>query len=203
MKEFGQFFIRIMLIVIVSTIIISCKKKVNNRSDLIAYINNADNGLIKTNQIGKIKAELHFKPWQLMSLSNNDKNGVKGNKYPIENFSGKFFFVLSLSANNKELLKQLPLRQYSEMVSVMAFRMNEFVEIVPDGNKPVDPVECIFEQTYGMGIANNLLLVFDNKELIGTNNLSVKIKEFGLDTGDLNFSIKTKDIIKLQNIALN
>ena len=118
-------------------------------------------------------------------------------------FKDKLFFVLSLSANKKEVLRQLPFDQYSEMVQVLAFRMNEFVKIIPDDGKPVDPTECIFQQTYGMGSANNLLIVFEKAKLMAADNLTVRIKEFGLNTGDLYFKLATKDIKELQNITLN
>jgi hypothetical protein len=194
----------IVLILSIQTTIcfFSCKKRITKQSDLIAYINDPDNGLQKTQQIGQIKAVLTYKPGLITAFK--QQPSIKTDKTNPLNFKDKLFFVLSLSTNNKEVLRQLPFSQYSEMVQVLAFRMNEFIEAIPDDGKPVEPIECLFQQTYGMGIANNVLIVFNKEKLLDANNLKIKVKEFGLNTGNLNFEIETKYIRNLQNnIALN
>lgn len=186
-----------LLLVLIAVDFSACKKKVTNQAELIAYINDPENGLKKEELIGKIKATLTYKPWQLVAANYKKKDISKFN------FKDKLYFVLSLSADNKEILRQLPFSQYSEMVQVLAFRMNEFVSLTPYNAKSIDPLECNFQQTYGMGIANNVLLVFNKSYLLKAENLKINIKEFGLNTGDLKFKIQTKDIREIENIALN
>ncbi len=111
--------------------------------------------------------------------------------------------MLSLSANHKELLRQLKFTDYSEMVQVLAFRMMEYVSAVPDNGKAVAPEDCLFQQTYGMGTANQLLIVFDRSKLEKANQIEIKIKEFGLNIGNLNYRFNIKDVDDLQNIVLN
>jgi len=203
MKTFNKtFFLFFLLLAAVG--FFSCRKKITNRADLIEYINNPENGLKKTEQIGPVKVALTYKPWQLTVLNQLGNKGKSGNKDKpaITNFTNKLFFVLSLSANNKEILRQVPFSQYSEMVQVLAFRMKEFVELIPDEGKPIEPLDCLFQQTYGMGIANNVLIVFDKQKLLEADNLNIKIKEFGLNTGNLSFNLQTKDINDIQNIAI-
>jgi hypothetical protein len=190
------------LLLLMAVCLLSCKEKIRNRRDLIVYVNDPVNGLKKIEQIGKIKAAFTYKPWQLMGIKSQTVSNKSEKPYPFK-FKDKLFFVLSLSANDKELLRQLQFSQYGEMVQVLAFRMNEFIEAVPDDKKPVRPLECTFQQTYGMGTANNLLIVFNKEKLMAASDLKIRVKEFGLNTGDLNFAIKTKDIKDIQNIALN
>jgi hypothetical protein len=176
-------------------VITSCKTNIKNKEDLITYINNPDNGLKKTDEIGKIKAVLLFKPWQLIAPKITSKildNAIKK----------EYFFVLSLSANNKELLRQLEFTKYSEIVQVLAFRMIDYVEVTPDNKKSVAPEDCVFQQSYGMSFANQLFIILNKTDLQGAEKLKIKIREFGLDTGDLNFEIDTKDIDKLPVIAI-
>jgi hypothetical protein len=199
MKEFCRL-LCLYLLISATVCFASCKKKIATKADLISYINDSKNGLQKSQQMGEINAVLTYKPFQLMT--NMQRPGSKKTDM-ADKFQDKLFFVLSLSANNKELLKQLPFSQYSEMVQVMAFRMNSFIDVVPDNNKPVEPLDCIFQQTYGMGASNNLLIVFDKKRLMTAQNLRVHITEFGLNTGDLNFEIAMNDIKTVQNIVLN
>ncbi|MDB5134371.1 MAG: hypothetical protein JWP37_974 [Mucilaginibacter sp.] len=200
MRKSGRAIV-ISLFVLVAICFFSCKKIISDRQELMIYINDPGNGLKKTEQIEKIKTVLLYKPWQLIAVKQQTINGKSKNSDPFK-IKDKLFFVLSLSANNKELLRQLPFGQYSEMVQVLAFRMNEFIDIVPDDKKAVEPQECIFQQTYGMGIANNLLIVFNKGQLMSADNLRVRVKEFGLNTGNLNFEIKTKDIKELRDIVL-
>ncbi len=181
-------------LVLLITINTSCGKRITSKEKLIEYINNPENGLQKTNQVGQIKTVLTYKPWQLMALGN------KINKKVVEKYDDKLYFILSLSANNKELLRQLPYAQYSEMVQVLAFRMNGFIDLVADNQKPEEPEECIFQQTYGMGFANNLLIVFKKEKLLEADRIRLRIKEFGLNTGNLNYEIKTQDIKVLEEI---
>ena len=199
-----QLFLRVTvwLIIVVLMGLSACKKKKVTNEKMTSYIEEHGNGLKKVAQIGDMKAVLMYKPWQLLKHhgETDEERRNKSNKF---NFSNELFFVLSLSANNKELLMQLPFKKYSEMVQVLSFRMNEFIDILPDDKSPVEPLECIFQQTYGLGKANDLLIVFDRKKIIGSDNLKLRVKEFGLATGDLSFDIKTDDIRNIKNIALN
>jgi hypothetical protein len=187
-------------VLIMISLAVSCKRSIGSRADLVGYINNPENGLIKTLEIGDIKAELRYKPWQLMKADGN-KVQKEGCKYVT--IQHKYYFVLSLSTHNKELLRQMTFAQYSEMVQVLAFRMTTYVDIIPDYDKPVSPEECLFQQTYGMAKANQLLLVFDKNKIENSKQFHIKIREFGLGTGDLNFQMNTNDIKDLPVAVLN
>ncbi|MDB5124735.1 MAG: hypothetical protein JWP94_2864 [Mucilaginibacter sp.] len=181
---------------------VSCRKKINNKTDLINYINDPGNGLVKIEEVGKIKAELLYKPWELMA-DRHDKKAKTVDSDWSDHLKDKYFFVLSLSANNKELLRQMEFNRYSEMVQVLAFRMIGFIDIIPDNAKPIEPTGCMFQQTYGASDANQILIVFDKAKLAAAKLLNIKIKEFGLNTGDLNFQIATKDINELPTEGMN
>jgi len=201
MRKHGISFLFLALLTVIG--LMSCnKKKITNREEWVASINKPENGVNKTERVGAIKAALSFRPWQLMMPKGykGENKTQNGDPYKLKD---KLFFVLSLSANNKELLRQLPFAQYSEMVQVLAFRMNDYVQAYPDDREPVQPLECIFQQTYGMGVANNLVIVFNKKKLLDADKIKIKIKEFGLNTGDLDFDLKTDDIKQIDNVSLN
>lgn len=193
-------FINMLLVALV--LFDSCKKSIKSKSELIAYVNEPKNGLQMSQQAGKVETSLTNKPWQLMAL--NQQKGKSVNSTQVLNdLKNKYFFVLSLSANHKELLRQIKFSDYSQMVQVMAFRMMEYVSAVPDNGKAVAPEDCLFQQTYGMGTANQLLIVFDKLKFEKAKQIEIKIKEFGLNIGNLNYRFSIKDINDLQNIALN
>ncbi|MEN0052353.1 MAG: hypothetical protein AAGC65_01725 [Mucilaginibacter sp.] len=180
----------------------SCKTKINTRADLIQYINDPENGLVKTLEINGIKAELRYKPGALMKINSGNWPKLTGNNMDRA-IKNKVFFVFGLSAGNKEVLKQLPFTKYSELVQVMSFQMTNYINLTPDENDPVSPEGCLFQQTYGMAHANQLLLVFDQAKLKNVKHLYIKIKEFGLGTGDLNFQMNTQDINDLPPAVMN
>src|ERR1700754_1305122 len=177
------------LLLFIMTLSISCGKRVSTKADLTSFVNDPENGLIKTTRVNQINAELKYKPWQLMAIGSN-----RSQMRSVNSFKNKYFFVLSLSAGNKELLKQLSFDQYSEMVQVLSFRMMTYIVLIPDRDKPVIPEDCLFQQTYGLARANQLLIVFDKTKLKKSKQLQIKIKEFGLGTGDLNFQFNTDKI---------
>ncbi|HWZ04427.1 MAG TPA: hypothetical protein VNX40_12505 [Mucilaginibacter sp.] len=187
------------LLLLIAAVLGGCKATIKRKADLITYVNSPGNGLQKTQEAGKVKATLTYQPWQLRLAKVNQKDGTT----PPAGYEDKLYFVLALSADDKEVLRQLPISQYSEMVQVLAFRMQEFISLMPDGGKPLQPLDCLFQQTYGMGTANNLLIVFNSGNMLDAEKLRVQVREFGLGIGNLDFEFKTKDINNIPAIAIN
>jgi hypothetical protein len=176
----------------------SCNQPIKSKASLTTYLNDSKHGLSQVHEINKIKAAVTFMPWQVIVSKTKQKDTSA-----VKVLKSKYYFVLGLSANGKELLRQLPFSQYSEMVQVLAFRMRPYVSIVRDDGKVIGAEDCLFQQTYGMGRENEVLLVFNRSELKNTNEMDLKIKEFGLNTGNLDYKISTKDINHIPNIEIN
>ncbi len=185
--------IRILLTVLVSCLLVSCNRNLKGYREVMNYINDPENELKKEEQAGRIEVTATFLPVQIVGL--NDQRLTRDN-------SNKYLFSISFSAHGKELLKQLDYQKYSAMVEVFAFRMSNYVEIVPDNLKPVAPVDCLFQQTYGMSDANRILVAFDKKELSQKEKLHLVIKELGLGTGDISFDFRSSDIENIPHITL-
>jgi hypothetical protein len=179
----------------------SCNQPIKSKASLTTYLNDSKHGLTQVHEINKIKAAVTFMPWQVIA-SRLQKTRQKDSSW-MKVLKSKYYFVLGLSANGKELLRQLPFDQYSEMVQVLAFRMRPYVSIVRDDGKVIEAEDCLFQQTYGMGKENEVLLVFNRSELKNTDEMDLKIKEFGLNTGNLDYKISTKDIDDIPNIEIN
>jgi len=175
-----------------------CNQPIKSKASLTKYLNDSKHGLSQAHEINKIKAAITFIPWQVMASKTKRKDSSS-----VKVLKSKYYFVLGLSANGKELLRQLPFSQYSEMVQVLAFRMRPYVSIVRDDGKVIEAEDCLFQQTYGMGKENEVLLVFNRSELQHTNEMDLTIKEFGLNTGNLDYRINTKDIDQMPNIEIN
>jgi len=176
--------------------VISCSKPIKSKQQLIEYLNDPKHGLVKTEEVNRIKATITFKPWQSIA-----KNYDKKDSSVLRNIKKRVYFVFSLSQNDKEVIRQLPFSKYSEMVQILAFRMRPLVSIVTDDGTVAEAEDCLFQQTYGMAKENELLLIFDRSKLQNAKTLDIKIKEFGLNTGDLDFNLQMNDIKDIPNIS--
>jgi hypothetical protein len=177
----------------------SCKHTINNRSQLIQYVNDLENGLTSHKEINNITTSVNYTPWQLFAIKEKDIRDREkfSSKYQLKD---KLFFVFSLSFKNRELLKQLNYEQYSEIIQVLSFKMNEFIELIPDSGQPVEPEICQFQQTYGLSKANSLIIAFKKNRILSYKHLTVRINEFGLNTGNLNYVFNVNDINRIPEI---
>ncbi|MDB5089164.1 MAG: hypothetical protein JWR09_3158 [Mucilaginibacter sp.] len=191
-----------MLLLVITGCSLAGKKTIKSRAALMDYIKDPANGVQKTDSVRELEVVLTYRPWQLTAFTGEDFN-VKNRKAMPAVAENELSFVLSLSANHKEVLRQLQFSQYSELVQVLAFRMKEFIEAIPDNGNPVEPIECLFQQTYGLSTANNLLVVFDRRRLINATSLRLRVKDFGLNTGEMNFKMNISDIKNIPVSGMN
>lgn len=176
----------------------SCNPVIKNKADLQTYITDPDNGLMGTTQRSDVVIKTTWQPWQLIANKMGNPKSKASND--ASSFANNLYFILSLSKGNKELLRQLPFEMYSEMVQVLSFRMQNFVSAQPDGKTAIQPIECIFQQTYGMTEANMLLLVFNKKDIGAAKELTISLKEFGLGMGNLKFPFQLKNIDRIEKL---
>ncbi|WP_146166617.1 hypothetical protein ABZR88_02540 [Mucilaginibacter yixingensis] len=157
---------------------------------MLAYVNDPANGLTKNTQMDGVKISLAYRPKQ---LAPSWRTTVSGRPC---------CFLLGLSKNNKELLRQLSYNEYSDLVQILSFRISDFIALVPDGKKPVSPMTCYFLQTYGTTTANQVLIVFDERDLERCRRFKILIKEFGLNIGSLCFEFEQKDITAISTLKI-
>ncbi|MCD0487343.1 hypothetical protein LPB86_03825 [Pedobacter sp. MC2016-14] len=174
--------------------IFSCREKSITKADLVRYINNPENGFTKSVSLHSMQIGVTNQPWQLIARNRLKKKTSTGNPVSLKDFSSKYFFILSLSNQGREALRNLSFNSYSEIVQVMSFRMSKYISAQPDNLKPVEPLECLFQPTYGMANSNNILLVFDKKSFAECKRLKITISEFGLNIGNQNFDFNFNDL---------
>lgn len=175
----------------------SCRAPITDRNELVSYINDEANGLKQSRHLSDLNIAMTYMPWQMFKAGSSASVTKKSEMLQLQN---KLFFVLNLSAHGKEYLRQLPYDKYSEMVQVLSFRMNGFTELIPDDGKPIEPQSVLYQQTYGLSKADNILITFDQGNLLQQKEITIRIGEFGLNTGNLNFKFNINDINKIPKI---
>lgn len=186
------------LFIMIALFFLSCSTNLTNRQDVFTYINDPKSGLVQIKQMGDLKVLMSYYPPELVAnqIGRQDRSPDL-----LNDFSDKVYFKLSFSNNGKELLPQLSSQSYATVLEVFSFRMSSYISLNMKGAASVEPLDCLFEQTYGMSEANHLLVVFDRSS-IRSQDFSINIKEFGLGYGNISFDFKKKDIDLLPNITL-
>ncbi len=176
-----------------------CKTSLETKHEILSYINDEKNGLTKSSQSNGVDFKVNFLPWQVQTFNKNQLSFTIDEKTK-SSFKTKYYFLISFSKGDKELLRQLNANEYSELVQILAFRMSEFVKIKLSNGKVIEPLSCLFQQTYGLSKANQLLVIFDCKDFKKQEKFKILINEFGLRTGDLLFSFSVGPQQKLQQL---
>jgi hypothetical protein len=113
-----------------------------------------------------------------------------------QKYSKYYYFVLSLSKDNKEAL--LPakgaLEQYSGMVNTLSFRMKEFVTLTTSQSDTIPVADFVLDRTYGLRPSTDLLFVFSNERSHGKDWVQFNLNELGLGVSDQRFRFKTEDL---------
>lgn len=165
--------------------------------ELTKYIANEDNGLIKKAEINDTKIEVTYRPtdlWVHQELDSEAADTAKVSELRNK-YSSYYYFIVSLSRNNKEALHQAgDFGTYSELVQTMSFRMAEYVTLTTARQDTIPVGDFMLNRTYGLSPATDLLFVFSKEKAKDKEWVQFNLNEFGLGIGNQRFRFRTKDI---------
>jgi hypothetical protein len=184
----------------------SSYRKQMSRVELISYINDKDNGLVKEQESNGVQVKLSFEPSSLLAAQQLSAMPA-ASKVVIDStqkkYTANYYFLLKFSKGGKEAIRQLgSFSRYSDMVQVLSFQMHRFINLTTPQKDTIALADYLFDQTYGMSDGNTILLCFDRTKLIGKDQLHINVAECGLGTGNLTFSFNQKDISKVPVLKL-
>jgi len=180
---------------------VSCKRSLT-RTELLEYLNAPDNGLVKEKQINGIHIGLQYKPSDLYveqhlraipdSIRKSELDKLK------KQYGENLYLQLSLGKNNREIVSSfVNTSMHSAMVNRLAFGMRDFVVLTTESRDTILLKDYNYVPTYGLSTNNKILFVFENNNLNESEYFKFQLKEMGLETGQVNFKIKIKDINSL------
>jgi len=188
-------------IIAIVSIILSCcgsRHKLLDKRSLEGYIRQPKHGLIQEAEEEGIHVSLSVEPTGLLVAQEWGPSGKKDTAglHKLEQKYGKnYYFLLKFSKNGKEAIRQLgSFARYSDMVQVLSFQMQQYVNITTPSHDTVQLNDYVFEQTYGMSNANTLLLSFPKDRMNKSERVEVNLAECGFGTGNLRFIFRKKDI---------
>ena len=181
-----------------------CRKKLN-REELISYLNEPSNGLVKEKVINGVDIRLQIKHPDLyvdQHLKAFPDSLHEAKLQELKNhYDGNLYMQISLGVNNNEILSALVnTPQYSTMVNRLSFGMKNFVVLTTNNKDTVLLKNCTYVPTYGMAKHNSVLFVFDEQKIAESETIKFRLKEMGLQTGEVSFKLNTKDIKSIPNL---
>jgi cbb3-type cytochrome oxidase subunit 3 len=199
----GTMKIFLFLILIVASFF-SCNRKKFTKQSLNSYINHSA-ALNKEQEINGIKVRLKYIPHQLLvwqELGNAQTMDSSKINEIQKKYSGRYYFRLSYSKNNKEVIRQLgSYDRYSDLLQVMSFEMGKYITLYTDKRDTLPLGDFIFDQEYGMTNANNLLLAFNQEKSKSSNTIDIDVSEFGLGIGNTRFEFNKRDIDEVETLC--
>ena len=179
------------------------KERPVSKRDLQKYVNDPRHGLAQQTSVADVDVRLTFEPSDLLVahdlVTGGNRDTVKFNLLQRK-YSGNYYFLLRFSKGHKELLRQLPsFGEYSEMVEVLSFRMQQYVNLTTDRDT-LPMSDYAYEQTYGFGDANTLLIAFPKMGVTGKDKFDVNLAECGFGIGSVKFSFRKADLEKVPEL---
>lgn len=171
--------------------------------ELSQYIISDDSGLHQSIEVNNTKIEVSYRPtdlWVYQELNNSDADSSRVN--PLRRkYSPYYYFILSLSRNEKEALHQTgDFGEYSDLVQTMSFRMPQYVTLTTAKQDTIPVGDFMLNRTYGMSASTDLLFVFNKEEAINKEWVQFNLNEFGLNVGNQRFRFKTSDLERAPRI---
>jgi hypothetical protein len=178
-------------------LLIGCKPNTfSTEKELVAYLQDEENGLKKTNEVGDYKVTVTYRPTDLLVKQEvGDKPTQEAIAKANKKYQNYYYFILSLSKSGKEALDQSQgFGQYSEMVQKLSFRVPEFVNMTTSASDTIPVADFILNRTYGLGSSTDILVVFNKEKAKGQTWVQFNLNEFGMNLGNSRIRFKTDDI---------
>lgn len=175
---------------------VGCEKELGSPEAMHEYIAEEGNGLVKAKKIGDIDIKVTYRPPDLLvaqEIGKDESSEVLVDS--LRTMFGKYaHFILSLSANGKEIEAYNVGGDFGSRVMTLAFQMPEYVYLLSEAKDTIPVADYYYQRTYGVGGSSDLLFAFDRNELEKTESFQFILNDFGLRTGNTRLRFETEDI---------
>ena len=187
-----------LLIVVIFTA--SCGNPPVSQVELYQYLEDQTNELSHTDSAGGIVYNIMYKPTDLLVYQEVEAEPLVQNKIDsLRKIFGEYnYYVLKVSANDKELLGQLNHKDFIYMMQELSFHMPSYVKAVTHSKDTIELEDFYTPRLYGMGAATEVLLAFKKQT---NNSQTILIK--GLNGGNFAFHFNEKNINAIPQLSFN
>ncbi|HEY9045016.1 MAG TPA: hypothetical protein VIN08_03940 [Ohtaekwangia sp.] len=190
--------------ILLYTFVIGCSPDRLSSEELTAFVADESNGLSKSvTAANNTVVRVTYRPtdlWVYQELGKGKHTPEQIDK-ARKKYSQNLYFILSLSANDKEALHQSTGDQYSDLVQTLSFRMNNYVTLTTSANDTIPVGDFMLNRTYGMSSSTDLLFVFNKEKAKDKEWIQFNLNEFGLGIGNQRFRFETDDLEDIPEVT--
>ncbi len=187
----------LMLILIIS----SCgNKSFDTAEEMVAFISDEKNEYCYEKEVNGVKYILQYRPTDLMVgqelVNKSDENEIIKLR---DKYKKNIYFNLSMSTGGKELLNNSSIdrNKFNQMVNDLVFNMSKKVSLYTSEKDTLPIIDCIYPRMYGMSNSTTILMIYPrDKKILDEEYFYFTVQDLGLNTGEINFKIYTKQINK-------
>jgi hypothetical protein len=177
-----------------------------DKPELIKYITNPDNGLFLTNEDGKFKTTIEYRPSEFFAqLEKNDSTSAEELKEIVDRYNSYLYFIVNFSYENKELLSTyVGHPMYKTVIETLAFGLREKIQLITDKGNKVELMDFSHTRQYGMGNSAQVLIIFNKEEVLSEtkNSFKIKIKKIGVGPPLQHFTFKKENLLECPKLNL-
>lgn len=185
---------------------ISCDSpsKPLSRMEMVRFLEDPENGLYFEQDINGVELSVRYTPNELVFFETPKQSDTVGykvaSKYGNSDLPKSLCFILNISKNGKEAVREFGLNSYSVLIQRLAFEMEHYVYLVGSNNDTINLNVSFFDQTYGLTDRNKILLVFDSVSVKDNSKFRLHLDEFGMNTGPVDFYFDKQNILGIPSI---
>ncbi|HVD97192.1 MAG TPA: hypothetical protein VNB90_03235 [Cytophagaceae bacterium] len=202
--SFTKYLLNGICIWIMCLFVFACQNK-TDKSDLISYLNDPDNGLKKEKTIGDYKIDITYYPTNLL-IEKEIENGttpeqleIRRNEYERYNY-----FILNMSLSGKDVVYKgsTNTEQFSACINKLNFGLSDYIYALRDKKDTLNLADYYVPNLYGMRQSTQILFAFSKSEDNNYQELEITLKELGFGIGTQKFSFRKEDIKNIPSLAI-
>jgi hypothetical protein len=177
-------------------VLMNCQHKVSmSKEDVAQFINNPENGLVKTSTQSEAVVQLIYQPCQFL-FSEELKTGD-----PSFSCDSMLYLVMKLSRRGQEIETSFASDPH-KFARVVEYLSNDISrDVVVEGNSlKVYPMDVHYTRTFGASTQTTVLLVFSLPAKTIGSDIRLKFSDSELGTGLNEFEFQLDDINRIPSI---
>jgi hypothetical protein len=185
---------------------VACSSGPMTVAELEAYVKDQENGLTQAVESNGYSIRVTFRPTDLWV-----KQEIGEERFPDaqelaklrSKYNAYYYFIVSLSRNDKEALHQLEggMEQYSDLVQTLSFRMPQYTTLTTSASDTIPVGDFMLNRTYGLSRSTDLLFVFSREKAGDDAWVQFNLNEFGLGTGNQRFRFDREKLDKAPELV--
>ena len=177
-------------------------------SDLVKYVRQPDNGLLRTKQLNQVKIALQYKPIPFLIANELRRNTIHEEEYEqrYKELEGSQYYNLQISMPGMQGQNLVNYQVNSEeerqqRLYYLSFGLQNDIRLI-EGGDTLRPILCHFERSYDMTPHRTFVLAFSQKTEKQFDDKTFILDSPVLGTGPLKLNIKGAALQNIPDLKL-